>query len=278
MKQRRMGLANGVAHKVQEKRQESFCCMKCGLVSISFRDNTPEEIIEAAANAGLDCIEWGSDVHLKADDIPRARQIKSQTLAAGLAMPSYGTYFGIEKPDWDGLEQCLKMADQMEIPMLRIWPPDQKKPDYHSARYKEYVVSCRRVADRAKQYHKLICFECHQGILTDNYQTTLKFIEDIDRENIKMYWQPNQFKSFAYNLEAARELRHLVTNIHVFHWKNMDRFPLAQGESEWKAFAQLFRQSGRENVYMLEFMYNDSIAALKSETEAMKKILNGVYA
>ena len=34
-----------------------------GLVSVSFRKNTPKEILEAVKEAGLSCIEWGSDAH-----------------------------------------------------------------------------------------------------------------------------------------------------------------------------------------------------------------------
>ena len=39
-----------------------------GLVSISFRKHTPEEIIQAVKAAGLSCIEWGSDVHAPPHD------------------------------------------------------------------------------------------------------------------------------------------------------------------------------------------------------------------
>ena len=41
---------------------------KCGLVSVSFRNNTVEEIVKAVKYAGLSCIEWGSDVHAKNTD------------------------------------------------------------------------------------------------------------------------------------------------------------------------------------------------------------------
>ena len=36
---------------------------KFGLVSVSFRELGVDEIITAAKNAGLSCIEWCSDVH-----------------------------------------------------------------------------------------------------------------------------------------------------------------------------------------------------------------------
>ena len=45
---------------------------RTGLVSVSFRDKTPPEIIKAAAGAGLSCIEWGSDVHAPFSDTVQA--------------------------------------------------------------------------------------------------------------------------------------------------------------------------------------------------------------
>ena len=44
---------------------------KCGLVSISFRGHTPEQILSAMKEAGLSYIEWGSDVHAPKDDIKK---------------------------------------------------------------------------------------------------------------------------------------------------------------------------------------------------------------
>jgi len=46
-----------------------------GLVSITFRDKTPEEILSAMKDTGLSFIEWGSDVHAPKDDIERLEGI-----------------------------------------------------------------------------------------------------------------------------------------------------------------------------------------------------------
>ena len=46
-----------------------------GLVSISFRGHTPEEILKAMAQAGLDRIEWGSDVHAPCGDVENLEKI-----------------------------------------------------------------------------------------------------------------------------------------------------------------------------------------------------------
>jgi len=42
--------------------------IKIGLVSISFRDLFPKQIVDMVAEVGLDAIEWGGDVHVPHGD------------------------------------------------------------------------------------------------------------------------------------------------------------------------------------------------------------------
>ena len=58
-----------------------------GLVSISFRSLSPEEIIRIAKAAGLSAIEWGGDVHVPFGEIETARRVGEITRAAGLSIP-----------------------------------------------------------------------------------------------------------------------------------------------------------------------------------------------
>ena len=48
---------------------------RLGLVSISFRQHSPREILETMKQAGLTCIEWGSDVHAPCGDEDKLREI-----------------------------------------------------------------------------------------------------------------------------------------------------------------------------------------------------------
>ena len=63
-----------------------------GLTSITFRKLSIDEIIALTASAGLDGIEWGSDVHVPQGDTELAESVKAKTEAAGLKVCSYGSY------------------------------------------------------------------------------------------------------------------------------------------------------------------------------------------
>ena len=47
--------------------------LKTGLTSVTFRRKTQEEIVALAAQAQLDGIEWGGDVHVPPGDLPAAK-------------------------------------------------------------------------------------------------------------------------------------------------------------------------------------------------------------
>ena len=64
-----------------------------GLVSVSFRGLSPEEIIELCRQNGLYGIEWGSDVHLPVRDIKKAEKISKECKAFGIDTFAYGSSF-----------------------------------------------------------------------------------------------------------------------------------------------------------------------------------------
>ena len=64
-----------------------------GLVSITYRQCSPEQIIALCRDNNLSAVEWGGDVHVPHGDLETAVKVAGMTRAAGLCMPSYGTYY-----------------------------------------------------------------------------------------------------------------------------------------------------------------------------------------
>lgn len=53
---------------------------RLGLVSISFRNVSVDEIIEACFKSGISCIEWGSNCHVPCDDEENAREVRKNVM------------------------------------------------------------------------------------------------------------------------------------------------------------------------------------------------------
>ena len=199
-----------------------------GLVSVSFRGLSPEEIIRIAKDAGLNRIEWGSDVHAPFDDAERLSTIAACQRSAGLRCSSYGTYFVLGRDDPAVLSGCLDTS------VLRLWCGTKGSADYTPQELQALYGDCRSAASIAQAQGVTLCMECHNHTLTDTKESALALMEAISSPAFRMYWQPNQLRSEQENLQYLKLLRPYIVLVHVFQWKDVCRFPLADGIEVWK--------------------------------------------
>ena len=92
-----------------------------GVVSISFRDKSPEEILAAAKAAGLSCVEWGSDVHAPCRQTEKLREIAVLQEKYGITCCSYGTYFRVTRNQPEEILPYIEAAKILGTDVLRIW-------------------------------------------------------------------------------------------------------------------------------------------------------------
>ena len=64
-----------------------------GLVTVTFRPFSREEVAETAAKAGLRRLEWGGDIHVPPGDDGAAEDAVRLTALHGLEVDTYGSYF-----------------------------------------------------------------------------------------------------------------------------------------------------------------------------------------
>ncbi|MGW2112373.1 trypsin-like serine protease, partial [Streptomyces sp. NPDC001948] len=64
-----------------------------GLCSVTFRQLPAAEVARRAADAGLEAVEWGADVHAPATEPDMLRAAREAGDSHGLTCCSYGSYF-----------------------------------------------------------------------------------------------------------------------------------------------------------------------------------------
>ena len=74
-----------------------------GLVSITFRSLSPQDVIQLVKDAKLRAIEWGGDIHVPHGDLKQAKQVCAQTEEAGLQVAAYGSYYRVGESEREGL-------------------------------------------------------------------------------------------------------------------------------------------------------------------------------
>ena len=240
-----------------------------GLVSISFRKHSVEEIIQEVRRCGLTQIEWGTDVHVPAGDLARARYVRELMDKNGLTTSSYGSYYRLGTGD--DFVPYIKSALALGAPIIRIWGGTRGSNQLSIQDLKNLAMEGRTLAEMAAEHGLTVALECHANTLTDHFQVALDFLQMVDHPAMKMYWQPNQYRSYEYNLTAAQELSPYVTHIHVFSWEVHDgqviRYPLVHHKDRWKQYLSLLPG---DHALLLEFMHDDRIESL----EETAKMLN----
>ncbi len=244
-----------------------------GLVSVSFRQLTCEEIIRIAGEAGLAAVEWGGDVHVPAGDAAKAEEVYEKTAAAGLSVAAYGSYYklGTHEDPPEEWQKVLTSAAALRAPVIRIWAGTKASAEVDEAERAALVREAQNAADAAAENGITVVFECHRNTLTDEYHSTLRLLEEIGRDNVKTYWQPNEDRDFAYNKEALAALLPEVVNLHVFHWPEPDvRLPLTDGADRWREYLRIAASDGKDRRCLLEFMPDDRPETLPGEAGTLR--------
>ena len=237
---------------------------KFGLCSVSFRKNTPEEILQAMKEAGLSLIEWGADVHCPPQN---ARQISYLQKRYGIKCCSYGTYFRLGVNSSGELHEYIKAARVLGTDILRLWCGDKNSGDYTEEEKRALFDRCRVAAKIAEGEGVTLCMECHGYTYTDTKESALALMQAVDSPHFRMYWQPCQTP--AENEAYAALLAPYTEHLHVFNWVGMERFPLAQGLDHWRRYLQVL---GGSHTLLLEFMPDDDLTTLDREAAALKEL------
>ena len=92
-----------------------------GLVSISFRPLTVDEIMDLCEQNGLKYIEWGSDVHAPCDDVQRLAYLAAEQKRRGITCSSYGTYFRVGINPVEEIHGYIAAARILGTNIIRLW-------------------------------------------------------------------------------------------------------------------------------------------------------------
>lgn len=245
-----------------------------GLCSVTFRQLTPERIVTLAADAGLEVIEWGGDVHVPPGDTARAAEVARATADAGLASCSYGSYFraGAEEE----LTPILDSAEALGVDRVRIWAGAVDVADATDADWASTVERLRSAASEAEERGIGLALEFHSGTLAATAPATLRLLDEVASPALTTYWQPTVAASVDAVLDEYRALAAQTSAAHVFSWwPARERLPLRARDALWTRFFAEARAAERPpRDALLEFVPGDDPAVLASEAATLRGYLS----
>ena len=254
--------------------------IKAGLVSITFRALSPVALIDLATRAGLRGIEWGGDIHVPHGNLARAHEVGNQTRDAGLQVAAYGSYYrvGVSETSAEPLifESVLETARELDAPLIRVWAGNLASAQADEAHWNRVRTDALRIAEWSARERIAVAYEYHGGTLTDSRAATQRLLKQTSHSNLGILWQPPSDATLEERLQSLQEVLPHLLNLHVFQWRQtaagkIERCVLEEGENEWPKYFEALRASPRDHWALLEFVRDDTEAALLDDARTLRR-------
>ena len=249
--------------------------MNPGLVSVTFRQLSPESIVEICVKSGLQAIEWGGDIHVPPGDVRVASHVGEITCAAGLSITAYGSYYRLSASGGSPFEEVLAAAEALGAPAIRVWAGNRGSAGTDAAGRKAVAEDALRCADLAGARGISICYEFHDGTLTDTTESAVALLAETEHPFIRSLWQPPHGKLLEECLASLRAMLPRLHHVHVFHWwpDSGHRHALADGRERWEAYVAELSSCPEDADLLLEFVRNDDPLILAEDAQTLREIL-----
>lgn len=252
--------------------------LRSGLVSITFRQLTPAEIVALCVRAGVRGVEWGGDVHVPPGDLARARETARLCAGNGLAAAAYGSYYRLGESEGQGLafESVAATARELGAPTVRVWAGTKGSAEASAAERDAVVADLARIAGIAAGAGLTVSLEFHGNTLTDTAASTVALLEAAAHPALLSLWQPAVGRSVEARRADLAAVAPWLGNVHVFQWGSAgfsDRRPLAEGEAEWRPYLDLAGIGQGDRYALLEFAPGDDPEAFVRDAAVLKRWL-----
>lgn len=249
-----------------------------GLVSISFRQTSWQEVLEYCKQAGVEGIEWGGDVHVPHGDRKIAEEVGNATRAAGLKVAAYGSYFRLGFSRHEGLpfRDVLASAQALQAPVIRVWAGKKGSAEFSEEEYQELVTEAREIAELAGTHGIRVALEFHRNTQTDSAKQTVRFLRDVNHSNLKTLWQPAIGLTHAERLAELALVLPWLEHLHVYHWIESERRPLSEGQTDWLPYLKTVAVEGKACFCLVEFVQGDRPEQFQEDANVLKEWIQKV--
>jgi sugar phosphate isomerase/epimerase len=243
-----------------------------GMCSVTFRQLSTDEVIDLAAQARLEAIEWGGDFHVTPGDVEHAQAVRTRCESVGLRCPSYGSYFIAARTGDHELDRVLDTANALDASTVRVWAPYGLGPDASQDAISPVVEALRNACDRAATRGITIALEFHPDTLTETARSATALLQATERDRLRTYWQPVPGAQPAHALAELTQVLGRLEHLHVIAGRDDSaRLALKEHETLWlEVLGTVARQPDGSHVAYLEFVQDDDPDALLRDAATLR--------
>ncbi len=255
---------------------------KLGLVSISFRALSVEELIGLVEEADLQGIEWGGDVHVPHGDLAAAERVRRLCEEAGLEISAYGSYYKYGdclslKGNGPEFESVLDSAEALGASMIRVWAGETGSRESSEDWLNRVVERTREIAELSSKRGISIGFEFHDHSLTDTIESTISLLKQVGHPNVSTFWQTPLGIPHAERLDGLKKIVGNVSNIHCNYfgdnlWPGMRL--LEEGAADWRDYLDVLEESGKPRWISIEHVKDHDVSNFPRDAATLKRWLD----
>ena len=246
--------------------------MKTSLTSVTFRKKSIEEIVDLVAQAGLDAIEWGGDVHVPPTDPAAAEKALKLCKEKGIAVSAFGSYYRCGEDE--DFAPILETALRLETNVIRVWAGRLGSAECPAETREKLNKKLAEAVAMAKEKGCIVATEYHPNTLTDDLDSALQLLEDVP--GLYTYWQPaTQIpRAPGYDTYALEKLGKRVVNAHAFHRNNQNqKVPISDAFDKWVQHVRDLEKFCAVGHVAIEFVKDDSSEQFLDDAKTLKEIL-----
>lgn len=249
--------------------------IRSGFCSVTFREMSIDEIVDAAVEAGLQSIEWGGDVHCRPGDLETAAKARLLTVNSGLEVAAYGSYYRAGSAGTE-FGRVLDVAVALSAPTIRVWAGDRGSADADEAWWRTVIEDLRAIAHQAAEDSIGIALEYHPGTLTDSAASAVRLLTSANHPNVSVYWQTDIPKPVDEREDSLRALLPWVSNLHVFAFQSGERRELVAAREEWLRYLTMAAARGGDRYALLEFTRGGKREQFLEDAALLRQLLETV--
>jgi sugar phosphate isomerase/epimerase len=260
--------------------------MKISFCSIAFQKNKwgnknrPEvevpiqQIVPLVADAGYDGIEiWYG--HLRDLDHDAKIALREQLAEAGLVVPMVSPYFDFTSSAESAAhsvehgQEVLQDAQLIGARAVRVFTGKTGSADANADQWKMASSSLQQLCDADPALLWLL--ETHSWNLMDTVDGTLRLVNDVGRENLRVNFQPSTFG--VEHRRALNVLSPFIKHVHATNARDGKTAGLEEGTKlDWAEIIGELQERDFRDFVSVEWMGEEPEEAVRREAAYLKSL------
>lgn len=221
-----------------------------------FSTNEMPEALKLLKDMGYQGVEFWHQYLMEIDIV----QLKGLVDEIGLEVAQICPYFNVTGTQQELLntyemaERYINYAEILNCNLIRVFTGNVKSSEADEKLYKQGIEGLKTICEMGRVKNIFFVLETHDGSLMDTSAATLKLLNEVGSDNLKVNLQVPLGYGKEDIFESARLLGEQVVHLHAHNWKG--NWPnltyLNEGDYDFKKFVDILRSKGFDGYISIE--------------------------